>query len=249
MKKLGIAFVFVAASVASLPSHAMDVAQGARFGAGGGRYSGEASTRLFDGSGNPAVFPVPCPDGSTSSECKGVSVTGTYGGELGYTLSLSDFYADVGLNMLRTKSEDQNLWRTDLLFTVGYYLTENWSLFGGFRRGWQGDGIFNDDVFQELGPYLGVGFGGIPLGGWGTLNVSAAYNFDKVKDFPVDGKDLDYPGVSLKLGMNFKNTPHSLQLRLQRFSGDDSLAVGPGRLEYELEENWAVLSYVFTLAW
>jgi hypothetical protein len=252
MKRFAKMLMATGLVAASLPTFAMDVAQGARFGAGGGRYSGEANTRAFDGAGNPA--PINCAvlaPGSNqvaANECGSKSITGTYGGEVGYTINLADFYADVGLNMLRTKSGEEDLWRTDLLFTVGYYLNENWSLFAGFRRGWQGDGIFNDDVFEEIGPYVGLGFGGIPLGGWGTLNLSAAYNFDEVKNFPIDGEDLDYPGISLKFGMNFRNTPHSIQLRLQRFEGDDSIS-GVGRVDYDLEETWAVLSYVFTLAW
>ena len=248
MKRWAMMLMASGLLAASLPTFAMDMAQGARVGVGGGRYSGEANTRPFDGTGTP--LSVTCPDGSTSTECTAKSVTGTYGGEIGYTINIADFYADLGLNLLRTASGDEDLWRTDLLFTVGYYLTENWSLFAGVRRGWQGDGVFNDDAFEEIGPYVGVGYGGIPLGGWGTLNMSAAYNFDKVKNFPLEDEELDYPGVSLKFGMNFKNTPHSVQLRLQRFSGDDSVSVGSaGRVDYDLEETWAVLSYVFTLAW
>jgi hypothetical protein len=262
MKMIGTAMLAVAAGATSVPVFAMDMGQGARFGAALGRYSGEASTRPFDAGGNPFAIPCPIPDGPPATECSAKGVSATYGGELGYTLNLADFYADVGLNLLRTKSGGDNLWRTDLLFTVGYYITDNWSAFAGFRRGWQGDGVFNDDVFEETGPYVGFGYGGIPLGGWGTLNMSAAYNFDEVKNFPIDGEDLDYPGISLKFGMNFRNTPHSLQLRLQRFSGDDSVALidaDPqneipdgttlGRFEYDLEETWAVLSYVYTLAW
>jgi hypothetical protein len=258
MKRFAKMLMATGLAVASLPALALDIAQGARVGVGGGRYSGEANTSLSDPGGNPIA--VNCAAiGSNQvgpNECGLKSVTGTYGGEFGYTLNLADFYADLGLNMLRTKSGDEDLWRTDLLFTVGYYLSENWSLFAGLRRGWQGDGIFNDDVFEEIGPYVGLGFGGIPIGSWATLNMSAAYNFDKVKNFPNDDSDLDYPGISLKFGMNFKNTPHSLQLRLQRFSGDDSLRISPAdpdcpscRVDFDLEETWAVLSYVFTLAW
>jgi hypothetical protein len=262
MKKLGIAMLALAAGMASVPVYAMDMGQGARFGAGLGRYSGEATAFIFDFEGNPLAIPCPPEGEPVSSECRQEGVTATFGGELGYTINLADFYADIGLNLLRTKSEEQNLWRTDLLFTLGYYLTENWSIFAGVRRGWQGDGVFNDDQFEELGPYVGFGYGGIPLGGWGTLNMSAAYNFDKVENYPIPVEELDYGGISLKFGMNFRNTPHSLQLRLQRFSGDDTVEIFDtdsgneipdgtflGRFDYELEETWAVLSYVYTLAW
>jgi hypothetical protein len=243
MNRFVAVLLVIGLGAASLPAAAMDVAQGARFGLGLGRWSDDAKTHLTDVTTNTDL-------GNSDS----TNVRLTYGGEVGYTLTLGDFYSDVGLNLLRVKFEESQNWRTDLLFTVGYYINDNWSVFAGIRRGWQGDGVFKDDVFNEFGPYAGVGFGGLPLGGWGILNTSFAYNFDKVRDFPLDGTDFSYPGVSVKLGLNFKGTPHSLQLRLQRFSGDGSVDGqldngDTGRFDFKLTETWAVLSYVFTLAW
>src|ERR1044071_7913943 len=158
MKRFTKMLMVTGLGLASLPSWGMDITQGARIGAAVGRYSGHGEVSTFDPSG---TF-VP------AFSAESTNVRATYGGEVGYTINLADFYADVGLNLLRVRFADQDNWRTDLLFTLGYYLNDNWSLFAGFRRGWQGDGVFNDETFKEFGPYVGVGFGGIPLGGWGS---------------------------------------------------------------------------------
>jgi hypothetical protein len=229
----------------------MDTTQAARLGVGAGRYGINFRETGYDTTG-----------ARVTDELGFKNVQATYGGEFGYTLTMSDFYTDAGLNMLRTKQGDDTTWRTDLLLTVGYYLNDNWSLFAGFRRGWQGDGVFKQDKFEEIGPYVGFGFGGIGLGNWGLLNTSFAYNFDRVKRLFASVPDTDrnksfnYPGLSLKLGLNFKGTPHSLQLRVQRFGNsssvgviDDATGTPAGRIDFNLTETWAVLSYVFTLAW
>jgi hypothetical protein len=124
-----------------------------------------------------------------------------------------------------------------------------WSVFIGVRRGWQGDGIFNDDAFEELGPFFGGGFGGVNIGrGW-TLNAAASLNLSKVDNFPSDGQDLDYPGLGLRVGVSPPNSPHALQLRVQSFSGDDKVVFDTGeRIEYELKETYVLLSYLYRLA-
>jgi hypothetical protein len=250
MKRLAIVSLVLGACAASTSTYAMEMTQGARLGAALGRYGNEDRIRGFDQTGNP-----------TTPELGLTTVELTYGGELGYTLTFGDFYSDIGLNVLRTKAGDEKFWRTDGLFTLGYYITDNWSVFAGVRRGWQGDGVFNSKKFWEFGPYVGFGYGGIPLGGWGTMNTSFAYNFDRVEGFFRDipntppGFDYYYPGISVKLGMNVKGTPHSLQLRLQRFGRGNTVPVQDsggnniGRIDFNFTETWAVLSYVFTLAW
>lgn len=252
MKRFAIMLLASGLGAASLPSYAMEMGQATRLGASVGRYEGVGRVRGFDPSGTPVT-----------DEITNRTVRLTYGGELGYTITMADFYADLGLYALRVKFQDEQNWRTDLLATFGYYINDSWTVFAGFRRGWQGPHIFNDDTFKELGPYVGFGYGGIPLGGGWNMNTTAAYNFDKVKNFPgapagfhTEPSDFNYPGISLKLSVNKKGTPHSLQLRLQRFSKgasdqiiDDSTGSSIGRVDFNLTETWALLSYVFTLGW
>jgi len=238
MKRFAMMLLVTGLGVSSLPAAAMEMGQAARFGAAVGRYSSGLKVEGFDSGGNLVV----------GGDVTNVKLT--YGGELGYTLTLSDFYADVGLNMLRVRLQNVDNWRTDALFTVGYYLNDNWSVFAGFRRGWQGDGVFKQDKFREIGPYLGFGFGGMPLGSWGVFNSSFAYNFDRIENIAGTDIDFSYPGVSAKFGLNLKGTPHSLQLRVQHFWGDKSQGFDDGsRIDIDLKETWAVLSYVFTLGW
>jgi len=146
MKRFATMLLVAGLGATSLPAVAMEMGQAARFGAAVGRYSSELKVEGFDSGGNLVA----------GGDVTNVKLT--YGGELGYTITLSDFYADIGLNMLKVRLQNVDNWRTDALFTVGYYLNDNWSLFAGFRRGWQGDGVFKQDKFREIGPYLGFGF-------------------------------------------------------------------------------------------
>jgi hypothetical protein len=238
MKRWTSVLIVIGLGASSVPAAALEIAQAARVGAAAGRYAGHLKDERFDSGGALA-------DGGDATNVKL-----TYGGEVGYTFTFGDAYADLGLNMLKVRLQDNDNWRTDLLLTVGYYLNDKWSLFTGLRRGWQGGKLFNDDQFEELGPYLGFGFGGVQLGQSLLFNSSFAYNFDRVKDFAGAGTGFAYPGVSAKLGLNLKGTPHSLQLRVQHFWGDQSDLFADGsRRDLELRETWAVLSYVFSIGW
>lgn len=250
MKRFATMLLVAGLGATSLPAFAMEMGQAARFGAAVGRYSAADRLRGFDNTGAPQ-----------SDELTFNTVKFTYGGEAGYTVTLGDFYADAGLNILRTKLGDEQLWRTDLLLTAGYYINDNWSVFAGFRRGWQGTDVFNSSRFWEAGPYVGFGLGGMQMGPHLVFNSSFAYNFDRVKGFfrDVAGTPGDfeyyYPGISAKFGLNLKGTPHSLQLRLQRFGRGNTVPIIDGsgnrlgRVDFNFTETWAVLSYVFTLAW
>ena len=240
MKRFAAGLFAAGMVAASLPAYSMDVVNTFRVGASAGRYSGDATVDVFDTDGQTLLF---------SGGAKGVGLT--WGVPIGYTLTLGNFYGDLGLETLWVEQQDPTN-RTDLLLTLGYYITDNWTVFAGLRRGWQGEGRrpFHQDDFNELGPYVGFGYGGIPLGKAVLLNIAAAYNFDRIRNFFQTEKDFDYPGVSLRLGLNMKGTPHSVQLRVQRFSGDDRFVFSDGSaLNVELKEWWAVMSYVYSIGW
>lgn len=144
----------------------------------------------------------------------------SYGLQTGFSLAYWDFFGDVAIEYLKVESDavDQ---RTDVLLTLGYLIGRHWSAFAGYRRGMQGDSAFNDDNFSEAGGFLGAGVGGLEAGPL-LLGASFAYNLSEVDDFLPQGK-FDYDGFSLKFSMSPASMPqHSLQLRYQRFTGDES---------------------------
>lgn len=151
-----------------------------------------------------------------------------YGPQVGVSARFGNIFTDLAVEYLEVRNDDTNpitekefeLDRTDALLTVGYLIDNRWSVFGGYRRGFQGDGPFDDETFRESGFYVGGGVGGVTAGGF-ILGASLAYNFSEGKDFPNPGDDIDYNGISLKVSIVPAATPqHALQLRYQRFSGD-----------------------------
>lgn len=177
-----------------------------------------------------------------------------YGAQVGLTAGWGSFSADVAIDYLRLDLPEA-IDRTDLLLTLGYLIGSHGSVFAGYRFGFQGDGFFNDDIFKETGPFIGAGIGGIEVGAV-TLSSSLAWNFSQIEDFPVDGQETDYDGISLKLGGALKSHPqHVVQLRYQMFEGDDSSrldvnddGVADAILELDVEESYLQLFYLYNFA-
>ncbi|MES0872792.1 hypothetical protein [Sinimarinibacterium thermocellulolyticum] len=176
----------------------------------------------------------------------------SFGLQTGASVAVSNFFADLSVEYLDVQIDGGDFDRSDLLLTAGYLIGDHWSAFAGYRRGTQGDGVFDDKTFSESGFFVGAGYAGFELGPF-MMGTSLAYNFSKAEDFPFPGDEFDYGGVSLKLAVNPKAAPqHTIQLRYQRFTGDDSPRRElesdgiPVRVEtVELTESYVQLSYAY----
>ncbi|HKY91292.1 MAG TPA: hypothetical protein VJM11_09645 [Nevskiaceae bacterium] len=169
--------------------------------------------------------------------------------QLGMNAAVAGFSADLALDYMRLEFQDEDVDRTDVLLTLGYQFLRHFSIFGGYRRGWQGDEVFNDDIFEESGPFVGVGVGGMELGPL-YLYLSAARNYSEVVDFlgeeDFEG-DMDYNGVSLKATFVPIQAPrHSVQLRYQKFHGDRTFSGGDLEAEVDLTERYLQLFYLYS---
>lgn len=177
-----------------------------------------------------------------------------YGLHGGATLGMGRLFADFAIEGTRLEfgGDSEELERTDMAFTLGYRVHDHVSVFGGYRMGMQGEGLFNDDGFEEAGPFAGAGVGGIAAGPL-LLGASAAYSFGEA-EIPDTFGEFDYGGISLKFSVSPAQAPqHSVQLRYQNFDGDESLrldADGDGvndtTFNVELEETYFQLFYVYT---
>lgn len=226
-----------------LAQAADDVAFSVRIGPTLGVYQSDASLVVTDiASGQSFAF-----ESDDSFE-------NAYGLQTGVSAAIGNFFGDVAVEYLAV-DVDGELDRTDMLLTAGYLFGNNWSGYAGYRRGMQGDGPFNDDTFSETGFFVGVGFAGVEMAGV-LIGTSLAYNFSEAEDFPLEGKDFDYGGISLKFNGSLTSLPnHSLQLRYQRFNGDesnqafDSDGDGTNDLlinELELTETYIQLTYLYS---
>jgi hypothetical protein len=201
-------------------SYAAPVTFGARLGLTEGGYQND-STYVFTElvSGNDQQFTVKSDN----------SWYFAYGLQTGFSAAWGDFFGDVAVEYYEVRNDARSIGgnefaldRTDILATAGYLIGRHWSAFGGYRRGMQGEGAFDDETFSESGFFVGGGWGGFEIGPL-TLGTSLAYNFSKAEDFPFPGDDFDYGGLSLKFSLSPSAAPqHSIQLRYQRFTGDDS---------------------------
>lgn len=192
--------------------------------------------------------------GGSLSRRRGGKNEFVYGVQTGLSAHTTRFFADLGLDYTRLKFEGDELDRTDLLFTAGFKPGAGTSLYGGYRISSSGDGLFNDDTFKEYGFFAGAGIGDIAAGAL-ILGASAAYNFSEIEDYLAEGRGFDYRGFSIKLGAALRSAPgHSLQLRYQKFEGDDdrvearSVDDVPVVVDFELEETYLQLYYLYSFA-
>jgi hypothetical protein len=177
-----------------------------------------------------------------------------YGAQLGFTAGIDSFFYDLGIEYQAVDSDEDDLDRTDILLTLGYLIDETWSGFAGYRRGMQGSGVLDNSTFNEEGWFVGAALRNIQIGA-AYLGASLAYNFSEAQDFPLEGTDFDYGGLSIKVGLTPISRPqHSLQLRYQEFSGDSSDAVdtdGDGTPDVALDvqdltERYIQLMYLYS---
>lgn len=171
-----------------------------------------------------------------------------YGLHTGISASHGQLFADLALEYMRVDYNDNSADRTDVMLSLGHRLGSHASLFAGYRFSTQGDGLFDDEFFKERGPFVGAGLGGVAAGPL-LLGASLAFNLSEVQDFPDEGRDFDYDGFSLKLSASLIQMPqHTMQVRFQKFEGDDSIATDAGRLDFELEESYMQLIYLYSFA-
>ncbi|HEY1076628.1 MAG TPA: hypothetical protein VGE51_08050 [Fontimonas sp.] len=190
----------------------------ARVGPSLGMYTqdSEFAFRLFDNNGDEL-------EGFTT-EFNG-DTENSYGIQTGLSSAYGDFFTDLAIEYQMVDTDtDAKLDRTDILLSVGSLVGDHMSFFAGYRRGMQGDGAFNDDTFSESGLFVGTGVGGMSMGPI-IAGASVAYNLSEAEDFPQRGSSFLYKGISVKLSASLASLPaHSLQLRYQRFTGDDTVS-------------------------
>jgi len=182
--------------------------------------------------------------GNFKVEENGVSeTTHPWSAGLGVGLGISRAFIDLNLEYfdLRTKFPfKDNIKRTDLALTAGARILDWLSAFGGVRRAWEGSKIFNNDIWDEYGFYLGPGIGPFPLGDALRLSMSAAYNFNRITD-PVSGDYIAYNGISGKLRLGLARTGHAVELRYQRFKTNPNNAFA-----LDNTNTYLLLGYVYT---
>lgn len=238
--------VFVGAMVfAAGAAQAVDLGYSGRAGVMLGGYQGDSTVRFTETVGGVST--------SASARAAG-DWEPAYGLPLGFSMAINEFFVDLGLELMQVTFDDDDLKRTDILLTGGYFIGDHWTGYVGFRKGMQGDSFFDDETFNEEGFFVGAAVGGIAAGPL-MLGSSLAFNFSDVKDFPIEGENLGYDGFSLKVNGALASAPqHSLELRYQRFTGDDSVTFnGTGcfqagdscRIDYELTETYLQLSYIY----
>lgn len=178
------------------------------------------------------------------------SDSGQYGVMGGLGLTAGPFFGDLGLEVdtyaekydLDGDNVEDDYFRTDGLLTLGVFLGNHWSVFGGYRHATFGDGIFSEQYGNtEDGPFLGGGFTFRPSKKI-SLGMSAAYNKLTLSYDGNSVEDVDLDGLSLKFNLGFAGTPHAIFLRWQRFEGEYE---EPGYL-YEYTEDYVNLGYQAT---
>jgi hypothetical protein len=171
----------------------------------------------------------------------------TYGALGGSTLAVGRFFVDGGIEYQKYAEGEEDFYRSDGLLTLGAYIGDRWSAFGGYRYATFGDGAFTDKGGnRETGPFVGGGISFNPSKKV-ALGVSLALNILTIEfDDPFLQsffEDMDLTGVSAKAQMNVVGTPHSVFLRWQRFDGDLDRE---GDFAFEYTEDYINLGYQAT---
>ncbi len=222
------------------------VVAGVRAGPTLGTYKLKNSVRVTSGEGG-GELGVPGTFSTSDSSF-------AYGGQLAPWVKYGKFFGEVSLDLLRYKIDGEDTDRTDIIPAVGYTVGNQGTVFVGYRRGMQSDSFFSDKSFSEKGFVFGAGLGNLPMDSV-VFNLSAAYNLSKVDGFGIGGKNFDYNGFSIKVGAALAEHPeHRLQLRYQRFSGNDSANIDVNgdeavdRVKSKLEEDYLQLIYLYNFA-
>ncbi len=208
-------------------AQAEDISFRGRIGPSVGIYTQDSALaiRLFDANGNEVEPEEP------NQSFKGDDEN-SYGLQTGLSAAYANFFVDLAVEYQMVDADSNNLDRTDLLLSAGSLVGDHLQFFAGYRRGMQGDGVFDDETFSESGLFIGAGVSGMSMGPL-VLGTSVAYNLSEASDFPQPGTGFLYKGVSVKLSASLASLPgHSLQLRYQRFNGD-----GPANILGPLDLN------------
>ena len=162
-----------------------------------------------------------------------------WGAGLGAGLAVKDFFGDLAVDYYHIPDNDVHgkLVRTDTTATVGYRVGLRLAPFGGYRHGLQDDhAAFGSNIWTENGWIAGLGLGPFSMGDSVRLSLSGAYNWNHI-DFDGGG-DTTFNGLSGKLRLGLSGTPHSIELRYQRFT---TTFFG-----FDVKETYTFLAYVFT---
>jgi hypothetical protein len=210
-------------------------------GAFTGRVGLTGGTYEFDAEATSTGCPTCFPAGTVFFTAE--DADNTYGLLLGTGLTAGRFFVDVGAEV-STYSENSDFYRSDGLLTLGAFIGDRWTVFGGFRNATFGDGVFSEtNGNTETGPFLGGGVS-FRAGKRLSMGVSAAYNKITLSDDSGTFEDTDLDGFSLKLQMSFLGTPHAIFLRGQRFDGEEN--VSEFSYIYEYSETYFNLGYQAT---
>lgn len=170
-----------------------------------------------------------------------------YGVQIGFGGSVGRIFLDWGMDYQHVANDFLD--RTDYLFTGGVFIGDRWSAFGGYRYGNFGDDFTatstDSNYYQASGPFLGGSFSQ-RIGDRVALNLALAYNFVEYTDPDGTSLDISADGFSGKLQANILDTPHSIYLRAQSFTGEDDANT------FEFSEKFVQLGYTFTfdlLSW
>lgn len=177
--------------------------------------------------------------------------SGLFGLLGGTTVTLDRLFGDFSIEFEKYSkqrdldgdgAEDDDVFRSDSVLTLGAYLGDSWLVFLGARHATFGDGFFSDTGGNaEDGPFVGAGYSMKTNKKW-ALGASLAFNALtlKVNGQPVD--DVDLAGLSAKVQVNRLGSPHSFFLRWQHFKGDSSSASAA----YQYTEDYLNLGYQAT---
>lgn len=210
-------------------------------GAFTGRVGLAAGTYEFDAKATSTGCPTCFPAGTVFYTDEDSDTN--YGLLLGTGLTVGRFFLDIGAEVSQY-SENSDFYRSDALLTLGVFIGDRWSIFGGFRNATFGEGVYSEtNGNTETGPFLGGGVS-FRAGDSVAMGMSAAYNKITLSYDGAVFEDTDLDGFSLKLQMSFLGTPHSIFLRGQRFEGEED--VPQFSYIYEYSETYIHLGYQAT---
>ncbi len=174
---------------------------------------------------------------SADGNIVGLDLGGSFGANFWKADALGALLFDIELDFLTVGSIDLTLRdsngnvvgstsgddfdRTDLKFTVGQQFSLGLVPFIGYRIAYQGDGLLDDENYQEKGIVLGLAYSGIELGKAAKLGLSVAYNDDEL-EFD-NGATVDVTGYSARATVNLTGVPLGFSLKYQTFEDDRSI--------------------------
>jgi hypothetical protein len=184
--------------------------------------------------------------GSASGRQSENESSNIFGAFLGANLVGTKFYGDLGVEFLDVDDFDL----TEIIGSGGIFLNPHWNIFIGYRLATQGDGVMDDEFYQEKGPVAGITFSKRVFES-NTFSMTAAYNRSKF-DFS-DAKDDTADGFVAKVQYGWiRKQHHAVGIRVRAFyfdseSEDDNPNSDiPIRTSRSLEETYTTVYYQIT---